>query len=354
MTSITKKTLSTILRSACACSMALMFHGCSLFETTPKPEAEKVVSASSVSSSVQKQVSSDEPIYATIGNEEKPFITESEFNVKLDQMLQMYRGQVTADGLPPEAKRKFLDDLIKMRTISTVWAENRDIASEADFRKMLVERVDAAKESAIVEYFVQELREGITVSDSEASADYKNNKEKYIKVAGGAQVKAISFDEEDAAKAFLKTVKDKKDEFEALAEEASKEHYKNYGFVSEAATDPQMGMMPNLIPEFVKKSIFASKKFPAVAMEGNGQKFWVYCALDRKKSEYFDLEEIKDQLKEMIKESKFKTVLDDRIQDLVAKAKIKINEDHFKRKPAPKKSLGSKPDAADDDVVIAA
>ena len=80
-------------------------------------------------------------------------------------------------------------------------------------------------------------------------------------------------------------------------------------------------MMPSSIPEFVKKSIFNSKKFPAIGMEGNGQKFWVYCAMDRKESEYFGLDEIKDQLKDMIKESKFKTVLDDRIQDLVKKSK---------------------------------
>ncbi len=352
MASYSKNRLLFSLQALSACGLMFMFHGCSLFESKPKVEST-TSSASVVSSSADASAG---PVYATIGNEEKPFITKKEFDVKLDQMLQMYRGQITADALPVEAKRKFLDDLIKMRTISAVWADNRDVASESNFQKMLQERIDAAKESAIVEFFVQELREGITVSDGEISSDYKKNKDRYIKVAGGAALQAISFDNEDDAKKFLKSVKNDAKDFEERAKEESKAHYKNFGFVSQAAQDPQMGMMPNTTPEFLKTAVFESKKFPVIDMVSNGQKFWVYCATDHKASEYFALDEIKDQLKEMIKETKFKTVLEDRLKDLVDKARIKINEEYFQRQAPSSKQpkQEEEKDGSDADGVIAA
>jgi hypothetical protein len=117
-----------------------------------------------------------------------------------------------------------------------------------------------------------------------------------------------------------------------------------------------MGMMPQATPEFLKQAAFDSKKFPAIDMVSNGQKFWVYCATDHKESEYFALDEIKDQLKEMIKETKFKTVLEDRLKDLVDKAKIKINEEYFQRQAPSSKQpkQEEEKDGSDADSVIAA
>jgi hypothetical protein len=335
------KKITTLLKTTFAFSLTLLFPGCSFFNSATKTNnqaenasIENKMSAQNQARPAAQSTGSDE-VYATIGNNHETFITKKDFDVKLAQMLQAYRGQISAETLPVEAKRKFLDDLIKMRTISVVWAENRDISSDAGFQALLNERMDAAKEAAVVEFFVNELRDGITISDADVAADYKKNKERYVKVAGGAQLQAISFDSEADAKAFLDKVGGNADSFADLAKEESKEKYKNFGFVSSVPQDPQMGMMQASAPEFLKKAALHAKSYPALSIANNGQKYWAFCATDKKESEYFDLNDIKDQLKEMLKEAKFKTILDDRIKDLVEKSKIKVNESHFKRAAAP-------------------
>lgn len=346
MVYFSKKKNTNLIKTTFAFSLVLLFPGCSFFNSVPKTKTEDAAPAieAKAENSTQlksanraKNNSDDNEVYATIGNERETFITKKDFDAKLAQMLQAYRGQISVETLPAEAKRKFLDDLIKMRTISVVWAENRDVASDTGFQQLLNERMEAAREAAVVEFFVNELRDGIEVSDADVSADYKKNKERYVKVAGGAQVQAISFDSEKDAAEFIEKVNKSGDNFESLGQETAKEKYKNFGFVSTVPQDPNMGMMQATAPEFLKKAALNAKSYPAVAMVNNGQKYWAFCATDKKESEYFDLNEIRDQLKEMLKEAKFKTILDDRIKDLVDKSKIKVNEAQFKKiaSPAP-------------------
>lgn len=323
-----KKNAGMLVKAALACSVALTFQGCSVLEwfntkTTPAAPAK--------SATASRSVDVDDVVYATIGNDNKPFITKKEFDVKLNQMLQAYRGQVTADALPMEAKRKFLDDLAKMRAISAVWADDRNIASDPAFQSLLAERIETAKEAAIVEQFVNELRSGIEISESEVSADYKKNKDRYVKVAGGATIKAVSFSSEKDADAFLKKAQGNADQFEALANKESDGKFKDFGFVPSVQQDPNMGMMPNRVPDFLKDAVFAAKKFPAINTVSNGQQHWVFCATDKKDSVHFELAEIKDQLREMLKENKFKGILDERMKEMVRKAHIKVNEEYFKR-----------------------
>jgi len=263
----------------------------------------------------------------------KSVLTESDFNNFLAQMLQShpyFRG-AGPEVLPFSVKRKFFDELVKQELI-VAWAKDNNIENNSEFKKAYEEVKKLAKRSLLIQQFEKNLFEGINVSNSDIEKEFKQNKDKFIKVAGGVLVSGISFEDKEKANAFYDKVKNKTkaSEFIDLAKKENEEKFKDFGRVGKApkAAGP---MMPNDVPMPLRNKVTALTKLPAIEKIDVGRIVWVVHVSDKKDDTYFDLEEIKPQIEMMLRNNKFREVLDKEITKLQKSYTVDINEDFFKK-----------------------
>jgi peptidylprolyl isomerase len=263
----------------------------------------------------------------------KPVIKESDFNNSLNQMLQAnpyFRG-AGADSLPMQIKRRFFDELVKQELIIAE-ADKTNIEKDPEFQKSLEEMVKLVKRSLKVQFFEKKVFEGIKVSDSDSKKYFEENKERYMKAAGGVLVAGASFANDADAQAFMHSTKTSVDEFEKLAKANKKATFKDFGRVSKGA----QGMGFGMTPAPVKEAALAMHKLPGVEKVKVGKEIWVIKAWDKKDSVYYEYSEIKPQLEMVIKNNQARDVLEKLLKDLREKFKVVVNEDFFKdaTKPA--------------------
>lgn len=259
-----------------------------------------------------------------------PAITENDFNKHLTQMLQVnpyFRG-ASVDSLPGQLKRKFFDELVKQELI-LAWANKNNADQSVEFRKNYEEMKKLVKRSLLVQNFETKLFEDVKVSDSDIKKHFEENKDKFVKEPGGVNVEGVSFEDNEAANTFLASVKGKEAEFKTLAKAQDKDAFKSFGRVED-----KQASMENLVPKEIKDKALSLKKYPSVVKVQSGGKVWVICASDKKDTQYFELAEIKEQLEGMLKNNKFREILDEKVKDLKGDFTLDINEEFF-NEPAP-------------------
>lgn len=260
----------------------------------------------------------------------KPAITEVDFNKHLAQMLQVnpyFRG-ASIDSLPAPLKRKFFDELIKQELI-IAWAEKNNIDQDPEFIKSFEEMKKLVKRSLLVQRFETKLFDDISVSEKEIKDHFNKNKDKFIKEPGGTLVEGISFDDNTSATAFYDKVKGKESEFKSIAKATDKDSFKDFGRVEEKQSGPGV-----TIPAKIKEKALSLKNLPAIARVQADGKIWVICASDKKAPQYFDFAEIREQLEGMLKNNKFREILNKKVDGLKGDFTIDVNEDYFQG-PAP-------------------
>ncbi len=318
--------------SAILLSLAL-FPGCGLLEKK-KEEPKKVEAAG--------MAKGEGAVLCSING--SPAIHEGDFIKNINQMLQSspyFRG-AGADALPASIKRKFFDELVKQELIIAD-ANKSDIEKDPEFVKTFDEMRELLKRSLKIQFFEKKLYDAIKVDASDIEKHYKENKEHYVKVAGGVLVSGIKFDQDGQASAFLNSVK--AGDFDKLAKENKTGKYKEFGRVSKEAR----GFNLEVVPAPIKEAALAANKLPMLEKVKVGKEFWVIKAADKKDTVYFGLDEIKPQIEGMLKNNKFKDALDNKLKELRGSYSIVVNEDYFKEKnAADEKKEGEKVSTSDD------
>lgn len=262
----------------------------------------------------------------------KPVINESEFNSNINQMLQSnpYFKGAGAQGLPASIKRKFFDELVKQELI-IVDASKSNLEQDAEFKKSLEDMQKLVKRSLTVQFFEKRIYDGIVVDDSEVAKHFEENRERYVKNAGGVLVGAVRFESDRAADAFLAKVESAETyaDFEKIAKDKNTQ-FRSFGRVNKQ--EAPRGYQFESVPAQIKDAALGAKSLPSVAKVKAGKDIWVMHASDKREAEIFDLSEIKPQIVNMIKNNKFKEKLDQAITDLKAKASVEVNEEFFKEK----------------------
>ena len=116
-------------------------------------------------------------------------------------------------------------------------------------------------------------------------------------------------------------------EFADLAKKENAADFKDFGRVGEEAAGK--GMPMSMVPEEIKKKALSLTNLPAVVKVVSGKNFWVIYASDKKGKEFFALEEIKPQLEGMLKNNKFRAVLETKLKDLEKEFAPVVNEGYF-------------------------
>ena len=311
------KQLSTILIKGSLLSLSLLvFTGCDLFK-------KKDTGADAVAAS------GDGVVLCSING--KPVIKESDFINNLTQMMQAnqyFRG-ATPESLPKELQRKFFEQLVTQKLIEAHANEN-GIEKHPAFIKAYQEADQQLKSALKVQVIEKEIYDSISVDDAETSKYYTDNKERFVKVAGGVLASGIRFDTEVAADAFLAKVRTDLAQFETLAKADKAGKFSDFGRVSKESR----GMQFEIIRAPIKEAVLAVPKTPHVEKVKDGKHFWVVKASDKKATELFDLAEVKGHIEGMLKGNKFKDVLDARLKDIRSKLNVSVNEAFFEVKEA--------------------
>jgi len=263
----------------------------------------------------------------------KPVLTESDFMNFLNQMLQShpYFKGAGPEILPFSVKRKFFDELIKQELI-VAWATQNNIEDNSEFKKAYREVKKLAKRSLLIQQFEKDIFDNINVSNSEIDQEFKKNKDKFIKVAGGVLVSGISFDDSNKANAFYDKVKNKTkaSEFIELAKKEDEDNFKDFGRVGKVAK--QAGpMMTSDVPLPIRNKVSALTKLPSIEKINTGKTTWVLHVSDKKEDTYFDLDEIRPQIEMMLRNNKFREELDKEVSKLHKTFTVDVNEDFFKK-----------------------
>lgn len=332
------RTSRTMMQGSVILFSLVLLPGCGLMDFFKKKDEPKKVEASA-------DAKGDGVVLCSIDN--KPVIQESGFNKNINQMLQAspyFRG-AGADALPISIKRKFFDELVKQELI-IVDANKSEIEKDAEFVKAYREMKELLKRSLKIQFFEKKLYESIKVDAADVQKHYNENKEHYVKVAGGVLVSGIKFDQDSQASAFLSEAKSHANDFDKMAKENKAGKYKEFGRVSKESR----GFNLEAVPAPIKEAALAANRLPLIEKVKVGKEIWVIKAADKKDTVYFALDEIKPQVEGMLKNNKFKDTLEGKLKDLRGSHNIVVNEDYFKEKKGAegdKKEEGKADDHAD-------
>jgi hypothetical protein len=208
-------------------------------------------------------------------------------------------------------------------------AQKNDVEADPAFQKELEEMLKLVKRSLIVQFFEKKIFDGIEVTDSDVKKHYNENKDRYVKVAGGVLVCSVAFDNDAAAEAFKAKAPTDMQAFEKLARQETAGSFNDYGRVSKDARG-EAGV--EIAPKALKSAALALSDFPAVGKAKVGKQFHVFCAADPKETEFFGLDEIRTQVEGILKNNLFRDKLDDRLKSLSGSFEVTINEDYFNEK----------------------
>lgn len=323
----------------------VLLPGCDFLKkgTTSQPKDEKKAAAPAPA---KPTAQANGRTLCTING--SPVIGEDDFKKNVNQMLQSnpYFKGAGADILPMAIKRKLFDELVKQELIIAD-ASARNLYTDPDFIKAYENMVDLVKRSLAVQFFEKRIYDKIDVSDSEVSKHYADNKQRFVKAAGGILVNGAKFSSEAQAKQFLAKAEKEPKNFEKLAQAEKGCTLKNFGRVSKESA----GIGGSLVPAPIKEAALSKTSFPAVEQVSVGKEIWVIAAQDKQDTVFFDLEEIKPQIQGMIKNNKFREELDKEIKQLKDTMTVNINEDYFQET---KKDISSNSAAQETEKVVQA
>ncbi len=313
------KTLAYIQGSALVASL-MLFSGCDLIKkkdvVTPKTEEASKASTKAL---------------CTINGEVA--ITEGEFLNNLNQMIQAnpyFRG-ASLESLPKELLRKFFDQLA-MQALIEKYSVKNNIENDPEYIKAYNETEKLLKRSLMVQVFEKKLYDNIKVSDEDITKHYNENKDRFVKVAGGVLTMGARFDNEALANAFLAKVKGDVENFEKLAKADKNGKFKDFGRVSKEVSK---GFQYDAVPGPIKETALGMTKLPGVEKVKVGKEFWVIKAWDKKDTTLFELNEVRGHIESMLKNNQFKDVMDKELKKLKDDFKVVVNEEYFQEaKPA--------------------
>lgn len=313
-----KQMSSTIVKGSLFGAVLLVFSGCNFFSQKSGSEG-----------GASQKSSGDGVVLCSING--NAAIREPEFISNLNQMIQSnpyFRG-ATLESLPKELQRKFFDQLVTQALIEE-HAKQTNVEKDPAFIKAYQEAEEQLKKALRVQFVEKSIYDGITVSDADIEKYFNENKDRFVKVAGGVLASGVRFESDIAADAFLAKARANVAGFGALAKAEKNGKFRDFGRVSKEARGG--GMQFEVVPAPIKESVLAVSKFPHIEKIKAGKDIWVVKASDKQTAELFPLAEVKPHIEAMLKNNKFRDVLDERIKDLRGKLNVTINEQYFESK----------------------
>ena len=226
------------------------------------------------------------------------------------------------NSYPDSAKEK-IDKIVVEQVINQTLIANEaakaKLEDDKEFKSKLEDSTNKLKKQILVDLWMKKKLDEIKVSKKELEEYFKKNKSKYVKKAE-VRARHILVKTEKKAKELIKKLKKSgskiKETFIDLAKKESTGPSKANGGDLGYFTKDKM------VPEFATASFSMKKgefsKKPVKTQFG----YHIIYIEDKKAKKVYALADIKENLKEEIKMTKFKTKVDSLLKDLKKKSKI--------------------------------
>lgn len=245
-------------------------------------------------------------VYATVDGEN---IT------KEDVAVVLRNPQVNFDTLPEKTQEMVINQLVEKKLL-TKSAMKSGVEKNTAFKDAL----EKIKKDLALEIWMQEEFKKVSVSDKEISDYYAKNQEQFI-TQEKLNARHILVQSEDDAKNIIKSLDASKNKLESFIELAKTKSTgptgKNGGSLGEFSAN-------QMVPEFssaasaLKKGTYS--KAPVKTQFG----YHVIYLEDKTPSKKLNFDEVKDQIKQVLTQEKFRNNIKDVVSKLKESAKIVI------------------------------
>ncbi|MDD2639522.1 MAG: peptidyl-prolyl cis-trans isomerase [Sulfurimonadaceae bacterium] len=245
-------------------------------------------------------------VYATVDGE----------NITKEDIAVVLRNpQVDFDTLPVKTQEMVINQLVEKKLL-TKSALKSGVEKNSSFKEAL----EKIKKDLALEIWMQEEFKKISVSDKEISDYYAKNQEQFI-TQEKLNARHILVQSEDEAKAVIKSLDASKNKLESFIELAKTKSTgptgKNGGSLGEFAAN-------QMVPEFSSAAAALQKgtytKTPVKTQFG----YHVIYLEDKTPSKKLNFDEVKEQIKQVLTQEKFRNNIKDVVAKLKESAKIVI------------------------------
>lgn len=296
----------------------IVLPGCSWFSSDEKSKTQKEVAKGAPAIPGVEYVNDGSAVVISMNG--KPVVSERSLdgeyeqllkdNPQIEQMLPLMGGK---DGLLDRLTAALADRAVLRRFIV-----EEGISKQADYKEELERMIKSVTDMLNVKYFNKKYV--ANVSDRDVRDFYEKNKTTMPELLisrGGVQAAGVKFANEADAKAFVAKLKAVKNDLVAAAKEAGA-NVEDFQLVN----NQSVGIAPAL-----REKVLAMKSFPSVELVKVGDDaFWVVKATSKEDTVYREYEQVKDNLKRFLEDSKREEVAGKAINDLKEKYNIKVEK----------------------------
>ncbi len=279
---------------------------------------------------VDKQVDDGSPVLLKIGG--RPVLTLKNIGEKFDCLLEESPNLKQVLPFMPDAKLNFFQGMVSQEIVNEYIRRN-DIDRSPEYQNELEKTLEQVKCMLNTKYFTE--RHPVEVSASEIKKFYDENKDKIpdlMESQGGVKSEAVSFSNQEDAKAFLAKVKESKDSLEKVATDAGYANdYHDYKLVNQQSVQ----MDPAL-----KAKIVNLNRFPATELFNINDSWWVVKAESKTEPTYVAFDTVKPNLEEYLQKQKQMEVFEKKIDEYKQQYDVEINDEPLRPK-APEQIQGA-------------
>jgi len=273
-----------------------------------------------------------------------PLLTQKEFDEIFEmQMKEQPELQGLAEAFLPVLKKNLFTGLVAQKVISK-WIDKSGVSKTPEYADKLKKVIEGITMRLNGEYFLKQFEYNPTAADIKDY--YEKNKERVALISkGGVKASGVKFDNEQDANAFIAKAKARGADFEKLAKADEKlaKNLQDFNYVNKDSRQ---------IVKALRDKILALSSFPTVIMvKADDNTFWVIKATEKTEDNYRTFEELKEQIENMLKQTKQNEEAMKKLEELKGNYGVKIDESVFAPQkqqqmpgmaPAPKKVSKSK------------
>ncbi len=250
----------------------------------------------------------------------KPALTVPEFEVYYEQLLEQQPQLKSFAAFMPDLKTNIYDTLASQKTLER-WVVSEGVDQRPEYqadKKALLENVERG---LAIKYFQE--KHPVKVTDNDIQDFYKKNKDSvYLMSPSGVNAVGVSFDKEDAAKAFLTKAQQKGADVTKLASDA-KLTARQWGRVNEENAQ---------VDKALKAKILAMKSFPSAQLFKVDKTYWVVQAKSKDEAKHYPFEQAKDDARNRLEQERMGHVFNTEIAKLKKQFNVVENRAYFETK----------------------
>ena len=331
-----KKMSNSFRNNALLISLALLVPGCG----GPGKDSGQQNPSAPVSSQTDAQTTG--VVLLSITDEQgnqRPLITEGALNDYINVAVEANPQLRMVLEMMPDAEHLIYTGQ-KRSKILREWAQKNKVDQQEGYKRDLDMIIDMARSNLDAQYFQKQLK--IDVSDSEVRSYYDKHKDEMpglLVSPEGVKAQGVVFDSEDKAKSFLAKVKAPGADFKKVAQ-ADKLEVDDFGGTLSSRS---------FVDKKVKDKILALKKLPAFELISVDKKFWVINAISKEKAQYAPFDQVKENLRSMLKEQEIAKAFEKEFEKLEKEYGITENKTYFEEKKKKKEDDRKKAEEAQKD-----